>query len=392
MDIQEIKSATELGFQLADKTGVLDAIKESIIQRCPSGKVRRALYDRSIHLFEQGDLDYAVMKSLVSDITPEDYISIRSYEKFENYCEVVTGAINDLNARLSNDTKPLQLPPQEWWRHFGDKAEGIDDMDIKQAFSQLLSAEIMQRGNFSKRTINILAEMDSNDAKLFRSLCNTKIVRFRYLPEFAGQSLIRTDWNTHGNTPIPFIPDVRRVAEFTDNALNTESLMHLRDLGLINLHVSQPLILNMNEGDSTTFICDAAFVIAKATKSSSLPLGKIAFTTSGSQLSEIVEVEHKPGFKDFVEDYWRDHGFIVHNDLNRVVSISIRAYSIEYEKREGEWWYIIRNQHNGKNSGIIATGGGFKTRKEAESESENLMSAIESESENIISDIESNLR
>lgn len=309
-------------------------------------------------------------------MTPEGYISIRNYEKFENYCEVVIGAINDLNTRLSNNTKPLQIPSQGWWGHFGDKAEGIDDTEIKQAFSQLLSAEIMQGGNFSKRTVNILAEMDSNDAKLFRSLCNTKIVRFRYLSAFSGQSLIRTEWNTHSNTPIPFIPDIRRVEEFTDNALNTESLMHLRDLGLINLHVGQPLILNMNQGDSATFICDAAFVIAKATKSSSLPIGEIAFTTSGSQLSEIVEPEYSPGFKDSVEDYWREHGFIVHNDLNQVISITFRAYSIEYEKREGEWWYIIRDQHNGKNDNIIATRGGFKTREEAELESNNIVDQI----------------
>ncbi len=180
-------------------------------------------------------LDFAVMKSLVSDLTPEEYISIRNYERFENYCEVVVGAINDMNVRLSDDSGPLQLPSREWRGHFGDKAEGIDDADVKQAFSQLLSAQVMQRSDFSKRTINTLAEMDSNDAKLFRSLCSTKIIRFRNLSGIMGQPLTRTDWNTRSNTLIPFIPDVREAAEFTDNTLNTESLMHLRDLDLINI-------------------------------------------------------------------------------------------------------------------------------------------------------------
>jgi hypothetical protein len=114
----------------------------------------------------------------------------------------------------------------DWLNNFFDKSKGASDDEMQAAWARLLSGEANKPGSFSKRTINLLAELDKKDAELFTSLAQFSI----------------TIYNGH---TIPYIDEVQKDV-YSRAGLDFASLQHLDSLGLIKFdaiggyNISQP--------------------------------------------------------------------------------------------------------------------------------------------------------
>jgi hypothetical protein len=72
---------------------------------------------------------------------------------------------------LLEDKSAPQNVADDWITNFFDKSRIVSDKDMQQLWSRLLAGEANAPGAFSKRTVNLLADLDKSDAELFIRLC-----------------------------------------------------------------------------------------------------------------------------------------------------------------------------------------------------------------------------
>lgn len=85
---------------------------------------------------------------------------------------------------------PESMDP-DWMANFFDKVRLFSNTDMQGVWARILAGEANSKGAFSKRTINILADMEKSDADAFEALC-------------------RLVWDING--PMAFVTDVMRPA------------------------------------------------------------------------------------------------------------------------------------------------------------------------------------
>jgi hypothetical protein len=105
----------------------------------------------------------------------------------------------------------------DWITNFFDKCRIVSDEDMQRLWSGVLAGEANKPGAYSKRTVNLLADLDKSDAQLFTHLC-----------DFV--------WLIEG--PVPLVFDVQG-GVYNRHGIDFESLSHLESLGLIqftNIH------------------------------------------------------------------------------------------------------------------------------------------------------------
>jgi Protein of unknown function (DUF2806) len=72
---------------------------------------------------------------------------------------------------LLEDKAEPQKVTDDWITNFFDKCRIIADGDMQKLWSKVLAGEANAPGTFVKRTINLLADLDKDDAELFTQLC-----------------------------------------------------------------------------------------------------------------------------------------------------------------------------------------------------------------------------
>ena len=61
---------------------------------------------------------------------------------------------------------------KDWITNFFDKSRIISDLEMQALWSKVLAGEANDPDTFSRRTVNLLADLDKTDAELFVSLCS----------------------------------------------------------------------------------------------------------------------------------------------------------------------------------------------------------------------------
>ena len=59
----------------------------------------------------------------------------------------------------------------DWITNFFDKSRIVSDEEMQQLWSRVLAGEANSPGAFSRKTVNLLADLDKGDAELFTKLC-----------------------------------------------------------------------------------------------------------------------------------------------------------------------------------------------------------------------------
>jgi hypothetical protein len=71
---------------------------------------------------------------------------------------------------LDESATPADIE-NDWIANYFDKCRIVSDADMQKLWAQVLGSEATTPGTFSKRTVNILADMGKEEAQLFMTLC-----------------------------------------------------------------------------------------------------------------------------------------------------------------------------------------------------------------------------
>ena len=80
------------------------------------------------------------------------------------------GIIEKALPGLGDNANPEAME-NDWIMNFFDKCRMVSDDDMQQIWAGILSGEANNPGSFSRRTVNLVADLDKRDAELFRNLC-----------------------------------------------------------------------------------------------------------------------------------------------------------------------------------------------------------------------------
>ncbi len=184
--------------------------------------------------------------------------------------------------RLTADSEPDRMD-DDWITNFFERARIVSDEDMQELWSRVLAGEANNTGSFSRKTINVLHDMDGQAADLFRTICGFS-------------------WSIAGEAPHPLVylnADESR-AIYGARGINLSSLMDLQALGLLSL---EPLARRTNL--PPTWLASYFGDSIEATLSGRrLRLGEALLTASGRQLAAICNPEPVDGFFEFVRTIW----------------------------------------------------------------------------------------
>lgn len=191
---------------------------------------------------------------------------------------------------LKQDANPSKME-KDWITNFMDRCRLISDDEMQEMWSKVLADEANSPGSVSKQTVNIMSQMDKNDALMFQ--------------KFASFVL----W---GGEPVPFILQTIGFERlWLDSGLDSMTKWHLQNLGLVD--VCQSLggftVNDMKVNPELTYFNETISVISVDPKlNGNIPIGVVDFTRPGIQLFRICSPLKIEGFCEEVVKYWTEAG------------------------------------------------------------------------------------
>lgn len=187
---------------------------------------------------------------------------------------------------LSHESNPEQVK-DDWITNFFDKSRIVSDEEMQGLWSRILAGEANAPGAFSKRTVNLVADLDPEDAKLFTSLCS-----------FA--------WVIGDISPLVFSVNDE---VYTSMGVNFRSLTHLESLGLIHFdnlagfkRIQLPKTFNV-------FYFGKPFTLKFAKEAENeLATGRVILTRAGLQLAHVCGAQPLAGYPEYVKKFWLKQG------------------------------------------------------------------------------------
>jgi Protein of unknown function (DUF2806) len=184
---------------------------------------------------------------------------------------------------LLEEKSSPQNVESDWITNFFDKCRIISDEDMQQLWSRILAGEANQPGTFSKRTVNVLGDLDKADAELFTRLCG-----FCWVV---------------GNL-VPLVFDVQQDI-YNRNGVNFGALSHLESLGLVQFNMLSGFRrLKLPKKVVIAYYGRTLELTLPKDAENELVLGTVLLTQAGHQLAPICGSSPVEGFFDFVYDRW----------------------------------------------------------------------------------------
>lgn len=226
--------------------------------------------------------------------------------------------------QLADDANPSDIS-EDWSTNFRDKARTCSDDEIANLWAQLLASEANNPGSRSRKSVNILADMDRADAELFSTLCRFRLITFNFsnLRFSNSPPPSRSRFNTAPAPPLLVVLDGQHPM-YTRCGIDFESLSHLEGLGLVKV---LPQGYTVGPG-KVAYVCENRNIaLSSATP---IQLGIAYFTTAGSQLSELCfPLDSPEGFADYLTQVWQGQGITVSDDINEVLSIQFEVRYVD---------------------------------------------------------------
>lgn len=210
---------------------------------------------------------------------------VEEAKKQNNIESITSKAFPMLNANA--DPEKIE---DDWITNYFDKCRLISDEEMQILWSKILAGESNSPGIFSKRTIDLLASMDKNDAELFSKLC---------------------DFNFKIFAPTPLIYDYSH-SIYKSNGINFGILSHLESIGLIQFnHITGFIRKSLREKGYLNYFDEKIWIEFSKPEDNEMKIGNVSLTLVGMQLSKVSESNPVPGFRDYIKDKWQNFGYKV---------------------------------------------------------------------------------
>jgi hypothetical protein len=185
---------------------------------------------------------------------------------------------------LEDHSKPEALD-NDWIVNFFDKCRIVSDSQMQRLWSRVLAGQANNPGTFSRRTINLISDLEKADAEQFTTLC-------------------RFGW-TFGSTAIaPLIYDSQDVI-YNDHGVDFGSLSHLESLGLIQFNsLSGFRIGKLPKVFDAEYFGTRIHLTMPKDEDNSLAIGQAMLTNAGMQLATICGAQPVPEFIEYVRQQW----------------------------------------------------------------------------------------
>ena len=201
-------------------------------------------------------------------------------KKQENIESITIQAINNVN----NDASP-ELVQNDWLSFFYDKCRIVSDKDMQVLWSSVLAGEANKPGTFSKKTIELIATLEKEEAHLFTKLCGYSIY---YDQEF--------------------IPLILKVTDdfYCNNNIAFTQLSHLDSIGLIKYDAVQGFAaLTTNNILKAKYFNDDLLFEFQQEPDDGLDVGCVILTKSGQELASICGATKNKEFLNYISNYYK---------------------------------------------------------------------------------------
>jgi hypothetical protein len=190
---------------------------------------------------------------------------------------------------LEDRSTPDQIH-KDWITNFFDKCRIVSDEDMQALWSRVLAVQANSPGAFSRRTVNLISDLEKSDAELFSQFC-----RFAWTIDEATTPLVFDH-----NLPI-----------YRDNGINVPALVHLESLNLIkSLADGSYGNIGFQKG-LTVFYYDRPLILEfPKDDDNHLDIGKVLLTQAGMELARVCRSKPIDGFYDFMKEKWTELGLI----------------------------------------------------------------------------------
>ncbi len=190
---------------------------------------------------------------------------------------------------LKQESSPQNVE-DDWITNFFDKCRIISDEEMQRLWSSVLAGEANIPGTFSKRTVNLLADLDKSDAQLFTNLCGFCWVL--------------------GNTVVPLVFDCKAEI-YNRQGINFISLSHLESLGLVRFNnLGGFKMQNMCNAYPVSYYEKPLSLTFSKETDNEIEVGKVLLTKAGQELAPVCGSSPVEGFFDYVYDRWANQSFV----------------------------------------------------------------------------------
>ena len=202
----------------------------------------------------------------------------------QNMESIGTKAIPNLNPEA-----PTEDVEDDWITNFFDKCRTVSDDDMQDLWSRILAGEANSPGSFSRKTVNLVADLDKSSAELFVSLC-------------------RFGWRI-GDGFWPLVLDFNEQI-YKQHGIDLFSLGQLDSIGLVQIG-DLGFVATNQPGETVATYCNRSVSLKFRNEAGNeLKVGHVLLTPPGAQLSGIVEPKPIEGFFEFVYDRWERESLV----------------------------------------------------------------------------------
>ena len=188
---------------------------------------------------------------------------------------------------LTEDSSPQNVE-DDWITNFFDKCRIVSDDDMQKLWSRVLAGEANSPGTFSRKTVNLLTDLNKVDAELFVRLCS-----FCWVIAGSYRTLVYNYNHSIYN---------RRSVDFG-------TLSHLDDLGFVKFNPFVTLYVDNLQEVSTFYYYDKQVeLLIPPEYVSRFYVGHVALTRAGQELVPICESKPIDEFFDYIWNEWKRKG------------------------------------------------------------------------------------
>jgi hypothetical protein len=183
---------------------------------------------------------------------------------------------------LEDKSSPENIE-NDWITNFFDKSRIISDIDMQSLWARVLAGEANTPGSFAKRTVNLLGDLDKEDAELFVRLCG-----FGWII---------------GNI-VPLVLDVR-AGIYNQQGVDFSSLSHLESLGLVQFnHIGGFSRLGIPKRAMVLYYGKPVMLVFPSDADNAFEVGNVLLTRAGQQLAPVCGSHPVEGFFEYVQEKW----------------------------------------------------------------------------------------